>query len=667
LPGHGLSILLASAFLGSPWFEPGPVIPVAAQPIVAVADLDGDGRDDFVLAGDDGRYELSVRLARPQGGFEVAGSYSVPGQVRRLELVDLDGDGRQDIVADTNMVVAVLRGLPDGTFTSTLERDSGGSAGVGDLTGDGLPDIAYAPSGGRTLVVASAEPDGSFTFASYPTLSSAWGVQVFDIDEDGHPDALVSHPSGWGSSLFFGGANGLGAAVEGYSGGPAFVPLTLDLDGDGDADRVRLDQNGIYLVVERRTGDDREYETHYLGGPMHTVVARDFNGDDLVDLATLVTHYEDDPELVVLPGLEGGTFGPPIVHAAADAHDSAFAAGDFDGDGNADLLVTDAGGAWGLRVWRGAAPPIALSAPASTRERELELTWTARRGARLQIRIDGPDGRTQTLEPPPRSGKARVAGWGDGRYRFRATLYAAGGAVLGTAESASALDTASTIALDPAPLPPITVGAAGTLELSVRNDGPRPATVTTVSAGERPEFELIEDRCTGKRVGAGERCGLRVRFAPAAPGPRTGSLTVATDAVFAPRTFTLTGAGFEPAAPRTRVLPPAPVAAPSIPAMPRPRLVTAQRAGRESTRVRTLRLERVATGSTVTVTCRRGCSRTSLTRRNVSGALSLTSFARRPLAAGTRLLIRVTAPGQATRRLTLTVRARKAPRISGAL
>jgi hypothetical protein len=278
----------------------------------------------------------------------------------------------------------------------------------------------------------------------------------------------------------------------------------------------------------------------------------------------------------------------------------------------------------------------------------------------VHLRIDGPGGRGEERELGPRSGALRFSGWGDGEYRFRATVHAADGGVLGTSEAVTVFDTASTIALDVAPFPAQTVGAASApIRASVRNEGVRPTTVRAVTLGEGAEFELLEDHCTGERVGSGSACTVLVRFTPATAGPRTSTLTVATDAAFAPRTFTLSGAGFAAAVGPSRTVLTAPP-----PAAPAPiRLVTAHRAGRRTTRLLQLRVEGLPTGSTVTATCRTGCSRTKLTRRDVSGSLSLASLARRPLPVGTRIVVTVSAPNRPATALWLTVRARRAPRL----
>jgi hypothetical protein len=437
---------------------------------------------------------------------------------------------------------------------------------------------------------------------------------MFDIDGNGRQDVLVSHNSRWSSSIFYGGPSGVGTAVEGNSSGPATVPLMLDLDGDG-----------------------------------------------LIDLAALVLR-DDETRLVLLPGRTGGTFGPPIVQPLVSTFDSVFEAGDFDGDGRQDLLITDADGAWGVRVWRNAVAAVTLTAPATTKERQIDLDWTTGAVARLQIRIDGPGGRSEVLQPAPHSGTTRFTAWGDGEYRFRATAYAADGSVLGTSESATVFDTASTIELDVAPFGVQTVGTASApIPVLVRNQGVRATTVTALALGENPDFRILEDGCSDAVVGVWDTCTVLVRFTPGAGGPRTTTLTVATEAAFAPRTFALSGVGFEPAGSAPRPSLPAPhVRAPA----PAPaQLVSAQRAGRTTTRFRTLRLERIGTGSTVTVSCPKGCSRTAMTRRNVSGVLSLTSFAKRPLRVGTRITVTIATPGRAAQTLTLTVRASKAPRL----
>ena len=131
---------------------------------------------------------------------------------------------------------------------------------------------------------------------------------------------------------------------------------------------------------------------------------------------------------------------------------------------------------------------------------------------------------------------------------------------------------------------------------------------------------------------------------------------------------TVTGLGSGSPGPVVRP-PNPPVAVPlATPRLLAVRLVAKQRAGRTSTRFSALRLEGLPRLTTVAVACRKGCSRTSLTRRDVTaGTLSLASFTKRALPVGTKLTVRVTATGQRALTITLTVRARRAPAVKSQL
>lgn len=171
-------------------------------------------------------------------------------------------------------------------------------------------------------------------------------------------------------------------------------------------------------------------------------------------------------------------------------------------------------------------------------------------------------------------------------------------------------------------------------------------------AGLHPgDFALVGDSCTQDQIAPGATCNLVVRFAPKAAGARAATLSFKSNA--GGGTINLSGAGVAPAAP-------------VIVTTPDRLAVTvgyfASRFGRTSTRFTRLSVRGVPKGSTVRVTCSKGCSRKALTFRR-SGAISLMRFARRSLRVGTKVSVRVTKPGSLGVVKTLTVRKRKRPAI----
>jgi len=123
---------------------------------VAVADLNGDGKPDLVVA-NSGSGTVGVLLGNGDGTFQSATTYgSGGGSPSTVAVADVDGDGKLDLlVANDNTgadgTVGVLLGNGDGTFQPVVTYDSGGwgacnpqSLAVADLNGDGKVDLAIA-------------------------------------------------------------------------------------------------------------------------------------------------------------------------------------------------------------------------------------------------------------------------------------------------------------------------------------------------------------------------------------------------------------------------------------------------------------------------------------------------------------------------------------------
>lgn len=78
-------------------------------------------------------------------------------------------------------------------------------------------------------------------------------------------------------------------------------------------------------------------EKHAVGTQPHAVIAADFNGDGIPDLAT---SNSNSGNVSVLMGTGGGSFAPRVNFSAGSAPDT-LAAADFNGDGKTDLVVAD--------------------------------------------------------------------------------------------------------------------------------------------------------------------------------------------------------------------------------------------------------------------------------------------------------------------------------------
>ena len=122
---------------------------IVAPVDVHFADVNGDGRDDLLVAQDHALKNLDADIGvfvNTGNGFRIAGYLAAGERMKSVRTGDIDGDGHLDIVASSHGTdqVAWLPGKGDGTFGAA--RFLGVGRGpvrtiVADINGDGRPDI----------------------------------------------------------------------------------------------------------------------------------------------------------------------------------------------------------------------------------------------------------------------------------------------------------------------------------------------------------------------------------------------------------------------------------------------------------------------------------------------------------------------------------------------
>jgi hypothetical protein len=203
--------------------------------------------------------------------------------------LDWEGDGDLDIwvVNDKGDLFGgnALWRAQDGVLSDATEAcdcgivQSGMGADVGDYNNDGLPDLYGSATAVNALL--EGQPDHTFIDVTLVTGASpltgvgtmSWGAIFLDHDNDGREDLLVAEGDFWTHD------NPYGVRAE--------MPLDLLRQVPGADGRPSFeDVSGVL-------GEDRM-------GTWRAVIARDFNGDGLLDI--LATDLIERPRLYLSEG-----------------------------------------------------------------------------------------------------------------------------------------------------------------------------------------------------------------------------------------------------------------------------------------------------------------------------------------------------------------------------
>ncbi len=232
---------------------------------------------------------------------------------------DLDGDGKPDLAVLNIMggTVSIFRNtciastITANSFDAKVDFSTGSapaSIALGDLDGDGKLDLAIANNGGNTVsifrntsTVGVLQASSFATKVDFPTGGYPWGIAISDLDGDGKTDLLVSNGAENSVSVF------RNTSTMGVINGTSFA--------------ARVDFSA--------------------GINPHAVAIHDMDGDGKRDLVT-VNIFGNTISLLrntSTPGtIAAGSFASKVEFATGPSP-MGIAIGDLDGDAKPDMAV----------------------------------------------------------------------------------------------------------------------------------------------------------------------------------------------------------------------------------------------------------------------------------------------------------------------------------------
>ncbi len=306
-------------------------------------DFDGDSDLDF-LFNDRSVTDSSIYLYTNDGAqvFEKTTlisnyEYGFP----RLVLADLDGDGDEDFVASSYVdELFWFENDGDSSYSKAILMDDTNALSyisVIDLDYDGDADIVSSQKG----KVSWFENDGSESFtehiiSNYFDPQSTGEVSVEDLNGDGFLDILVSVYSDSEVYIFEndGNQNFEHLNLTGYSSEVKDVySVDLDMDGDKDIISASFDNHTILWHENIGFGKYKHHTVAYGVMRVNNLYSEDIDGDGNMDILA-VGQYEDHINIFLNDGQENFI----VQNLSTEGDFEKVIAKDIDNDGDIDIL-----------------------------------------------------------------------------------------------------------------------------------------------------------------------------------------------------------------------------------------------------------------------------------------------------------------------------------------
>ena len=199
---------------------------------------------------------VSVLLGIGDGTFGAKTDFVTGSYPSSVAIGDLNGDGKPDLVVANYVsnTVSVLLGIGDGTFGARSDFGAGGipfSLAIADLNGDGKTDVVTANVSSNTVSVLLGTGTGTFGAKSdFSTGIRPESVAIGDLNGDGRPDLTTANEQANTVSVLLGDGNGSFTSRADFATGDSPRRVVIgNLNGDAYPDLVVANYNSNAVSV----------------------------------------------------------------------------------------------------------------------------------------------------------------------------------------------------------------------------------------------------------------------------------------------------------------------------------------------------------------------------------------------------------------------------------
>lgn len=314
---------------------------------------------------------IVLQNAGSPGTFQRGVHYNTGDNPSSIAIGDLAGTGEKNIVQSNFVAGTVSIFRPDianpGRLQSALTVNTGGTpndVALGDLNGDGKLDLVLADDGSDARVIVLLQnPATAFQFPTPTTLAAGnpvSGVAIGDINGDGLPDIAAANSDTSGNNgrigIFYrdpGQPGSFLTRVDVAAGAQPIAVRIADLNNDGLADLAAanlgagtngIGSAGVSVVLQDAANPGSflppvTYATY--SGTIHIAIG-DLNADGKPDLvvSNLGPYPYGSVSVLLQSATVAGSFLPANSYAGY-GQPLAVAIGDLNGDGRPDIAAAD--------------------------------------------------------------------------------------------------------------------------------------------------------------------------------------------------------------------------------------------------------------------------------------------------------------------------------------